>query len=49
MNEYYLKCQSFIDEFLAKKFQNEEEIWDFFIRNSSSLLNSIVATYFGGG
>ncbi len=46
MNEYYLKCQSFIDEFLAKKFQNEEEIWDFFIRNSSSLLNSIVATYF---
>jgi PAS domain-containing protein len=46
MNEHYLKCQSSIDEFLAKKFQNEEEIWDFFIRKSSSLLNSIVATYF---
>ena len=46
MNEHYLKCQSAINEFLAKKFQKEEEIWDFFIRNSSSLLGSIVATYF---
>ncbi|MCG2725437.1 MAG: GAF domain-containing protein [Elusimicrobia bacterium] len=46
MSDHYLKCQSVINEFLLKKFQNEDEIWDFFIRNSSSLLGSIVATYF---
>ncbi|MBU2529563.1 MAG: GAF domain-containing protein [Elusimicrobia bacterium] len=46
MSNHYLKCQGAINEFLAKKFQTEEEIWDFFIRSSSSLLNSIAATYF---
>ncbi|MEA3306590.1 MAG: GAF domain-containing protein [Elusimicrobiota bacterium] len=46
MSDHYLKCQSAINEFLAKKFQNEEEIWDFFIRQSSSFVGSIVATFF---
>ncbi len=46
MSDDYLKCNSVINEFLSKKFQNEDEIWDFFIRNISSVFNSIVVTYF---
>ena len=46
MNDKFLKCQSIIDEFSLEKNQSEDEIWDCLIRKASSLLNSLVSTYF---